>query len=274
MIRVVTDSTSDLPVGLREAHGIVVVPLTVRFGDEEFLDGVDLEPAGFWQRIETRLPETAAPSAGAFIDVFTRLADEGAHGVVAVTISSRLSGTAQAAAIAAEQVAGRLPVRVVDSRTVSMALGFAAVAAAETAATGAGLEEVTAGARAVSEQMDLLAVLDTLEYLQRGGRIGRAQALVGGMLDVKPLITVADGIVVPAGRVRTRSKARAALVDRAMAHATDTRLALLHARSEDVDEVAGMIRDHVGDRLVVGDLGPVVATHAGPGALALVHQKV
>lgn len=275
MIRIVTDSAADLPADVRARFGITVVPLTVRFGTETFIDGVDLDTATFWTRLEagSKLPETAAPSAGAFIDAFEQLATDGADGIVVVSLSSRLSATHQAAVIAAENFR-KVPVRIVDSRTVSMAQGLVAISAAEAAGAGSPLDGVTAVATDAIGQVDILVALDTVDFLRRGGRIGGAQAVIGGLLDVKPLLTVEDGVVAAAGRVRTRSKARGAIIDRALAHRSAQRMALLHGASDDVDEVVDAIRAAVGEHVVVAELGPVVGTHAGPGTIGVASQQV
>lgn len=275
MIRVVTDSAADLPADVRTRLGITVIPLTVRFGTETFTDGVDLDTSSFWRRLEadSGLPETAAPSAGAFIDAFERLATDGEDGIVVVSLSSRLSATHQAAVIAAENFR-RIPVRVVDSQTVSMAQGLVAIAAAEAGGAGSSLDEVTVVATNAVSRVDILVALDTVDFLRRGGRIGGAQAMIGGLLDVKPLLTVEDGVVTAAGRVRTRSKARAAIIDRALAHRNAQRMAVLHGGSDDIDEVVDAIRAAVGEHVVVAELGPVVGTHAGPGTIGVAYQQV
>ncbi len=247
MIRIVTDSSCDLPAELVRDLGISVVPLTIRFGDREFVDGVELGPAAFWDELahSTRLPETAAPSAGAFAETFARLFDQGAHGVVAICLSGQLSATYQSAVIAAEQTTG--PVRVIDSRNVSMGLGIPAVEAAEAAQQGADIDGVVRAAVDAVDSSHLIAALDTLEYLKRGGRIGGAQALIGTILDVKPLIAIQDGAVEAAGRVRTRSKARQALLAPLSKHSNRVRrVAVLHGDAPDVsllaDEVAALLR--------------------------------
>lgn len=274
MIRVVTDSAADLPPEVRARLGITVVPLTVRFGNETFTDGTDLDAASFWSRLETSpgLPETAAPSAGAFIEAWEGLAAKGAAGILVVSLSSRLSATHQAAVIAAENFRG-VPVRVVDSRTVSMAQGLVAIAAAEAAGTGSTLDDVAAVTLDAAAEVDILVALDTVDFLRRGGRVGGAQAMIGGLLDVKPLLTVADGVVAAAGRVRTRSKARAAIVDRASDHSPAPRMAVLHGGSDDIDAVVEAIRAAVGEHVIVAELGPVVGTHAGPGTIGVAYQR-
>jgi DegV family protein with EDD domain len=269
MIRIVTDSSSDLPPALAESHAITVVPLTIRFGDREFTDRLDLPSEAFWAELATAtaLPETAAPSAGAFATTYRRLVEEGAGGIVAVTLSSRMSATYQAAVLGAEAEPS-IPVRVVDSTTVSMGLGFTALAASRAAERGLGLEAVAEEAADSARRARLLAALDTLEMLRRGGRIGGAQALLGGLLDIKPLITVAGGVVEAAGRVRTRTKAIDALVA-SLAGRSPQSIALLHTGIE-----AALLRDPLaalGIPIVECLLGAVVGTHTGPGTLGLAY---
>ncbi|MFW2339697.1 MAG: DegV family protein, partial [Acidimicrobiia bacterium] len=195
MIRIVTDSSSDIPPDLLEAHSIEVVPLTIRFESQEFVDGLDLTTADFWHRLVTAeaLPETAAPSTGLFRERYQAIADSGADGIVVITISSELSGTYQSAVIAAEQFDSPLPIKVIDSASVGMGLGLPVLAAAERATAGASLEEVTATATRAVASTTVIAALDTLEYLKRGGRIGSAQAFFGSLLNIKPIVTLENG---------------------------------------------------------------------------------
>ena len=271
MIRIVTDSSSDLPQDLASGQGIDIVPLTIRFGEEEFIDKQELSSAQFWDRLTTGqgLPETAAPSAGAFLDVFDRLGHEGADGVVVVALSSDLSATYQSAVIAGEKSA--TPVKVVDSRSVTMGLGLQVIAAAEHAATGADLESVASAALERTDRVTILAALDTLEFLKRGGRIGGASALIAGLLDIKPLITVKDGVIDAAGRVRTRSKAVEKIVAASVAAPKNGHLALYGGEAPDLDVIADRVRDEAGREVIIGDLGAVVGTHSGPGMVGMAH---
>jgi DegV family protein with EDD domain len=268
MIRIVTDSSADLSPEVAAEHRIQVVPLTIRFGDDEFVDQVDLTTAEFWDRLRTAdvLPSTAAPSAGAFQAAYHALADAGADGVVAVCISSELSGTYQSASLAATEAP--IPVRVIDSRTASLPLGLTAIAAADAARLGADLTDV---ADAVSgSRADLLATLDTLENLQKGGRIGAAQAFFGGLLNVKPLITFTDGAVAAAGRVRTRRKALAALLDWTAAQTDISRLGVVHGDAPDLDAFLGQLRERLPEPApLVALAGPVIGTHAGRGVVGV-----
>jgi len=273
LIRVATDSSCDLPDELAATHGIEIVPLTIRFGDREFTDRIDLTAEGFWDELKmsSDLPETSAPSAGDFRERFNCLAEDGADGVVTVCLSSSLSATYQAAVIAAEQT-DAIPVKVVDSRNVSMALGFQVLEAARAAARGAGLEQVEAAALASRDRTNFIAALDTLEYLQRGGRIGTTQAFLGGLLNIKPLITMDNGVVAAVGRVRTRSRALATLLERAdsLGSAIEE-VAILTGDSPDVEEFRQQISTLIPTHLIAG-IGPVVGTHSGPGVLGFAYH--
>ncbi|HET8989592.1 MAG TPA: DegV family protein [Acidimicrobiales bacterium] len=273
-VKVVTDSASDLPEDLARAYGIEVVPLTIRFGDEEFTDREDLSPEEFWARCATSptLPETAAPSPGRFQDAFHRAAAEGHDGVVALTLSSALSATHGSATIAAEAVAGELEVRVVDTLTVAMGQGLVAIEVAERARAGAGVDELVALAHDAMARAGVVATLATLEHLIRGGRVGGAKALLGQVLSIKPLLALRDGVVAEAGRVRTRARALAACAERARAAAPLARLALIQGACapEDVAAMRALVADiALAHPMLEAEIGPVVGTHAGPGIIGL-----
>lgn len=275
MIRIVTDSSCDLPEDVLERHRIAVVPLTIRFGTEEFVDREQLSKDEFWRRLTEGdvLPQTAAPSVGRFQEAFHRLSNEGADGVVVICISSRISATHQSAVLAAEQFPGGVPVRVIDSGLVSAALGLVAIEAAELAATGVGVDAVEQTAREAAASTNLFATLDTLEFLKRGGRIGSAQAFFGNLLDIKPIISFKDGAVEAAGRVRTRRKALAAVVDH-VAGLGDRirRFGVIHSDPADLDEFLASLRSVRDEDPLVARLGPVVGTHAGPGVAGVVYR--
>ncbi len=268
-VRIVTDSASDLPPETCEELAIEVVPLTIRFGEEEFVDRKELSTAEFWRRLETSsvLPETAAPSVGAFEETFRRLADEGADGIVCVNLSAKLSATMQSAQVAAKALDGLCPVSIVDSKSASMGIGTLAIYAARRARDGADLTAIVDELEARRDRQTLLAALDTLEYLRKGGRIGGAQALLGSMLSIKPIITVTDGEVEPAGKVRTRSKALQFITDRVPSDGVES-IAVLHAGAPDIDEFMERLRPKLADaEIIVGHVGPVVGVHAGPRVL-------
>jgi DegV family protein with EDD domain len=273
VIRLVTDSSADLPSDLVHRHGIEVVPLTIRFGSEEYVDGVDLTPHEFWNHLQTSssLPETAAPSAGAFKDAYARLAEQGADGIVVITLSSDISATYQAAVIGAE--GAPVPVKVIDSRTTTVELALQILAGVKAAEAGGDLEAVIRTVEHARDHTKIIAALDTLEFLKRGGRIGGAAAFLGGLLDLKPMITFENGVVAAAGRVRTRSKALTALIDR-VARVADSveALAVVHGSAPDVDSIVerlGEVVPHIDP--LVAELGAVVGTHSGPGTIGVAY---
>lgn len=274
-VAVVTDSASDLPAELAAANGITVVPLAIRFGDEELVDGRDLTPAQFWARCAASsvLPETSAPSPGAFEAAFRAAAGAGAAGVVCVNLSAKLSATIQAAQAAAKAVEGAIPVRVVDSRSVTMGLGMIVLAAARAGATTDDVDAVAAVAEEEAGRTKVYGALDTLENLRKGGRIGAAQALLGSMLSVKPTIEVRDGAVEPGPKLRTRARALAWLAERVTADAPTGDVAVVSGEAPDVAELRARLAATVpAERIVVADLGAVVGTHAGPRTLGVAYR--
>ena len=271
-IRVVTDSAADLPQKVVTELGIAVVPLTIRFGETELVDGKDLTPGEFWDRCKRSpvLPETAAPSPGAFEQTFRSLADEGAEGIVCINLSSEMSATLQAAEMASKAVADTIPVRVVDSKSVSLGEGQLVIAAAKMANEGKGLEDVAGAAEDLIPRTRLFATLDTLENLKKGGRIGGAQAFIGTLLSFKPVIKVEDGKVEQEARPRTRSRSLRYLVDKAKELSPVEHMAVVHAAAPDVEEFLDMVGELVPrDEILVGNVGAVIGTHSGPGAIGI-----
>lgn len=274
-VKIVTDSSCDLPDALVSELGIDVVPLSIRFGSEELVDRVDLSPTEFWARCGTsaELPSTAAPSPGAFEEVFRRAAAAGAEGVMCVVLSSKLSATGESAQAAARAVADVVPVKVVDSLSVSLGHGVMAVQGARRAAAGASLDEITAMAEDMARRTKIFATLDTLEYLKRGGRIGAAQALLGSLLSIKPCIEVVDGKVEPGPKQRTRSRSLQWLADQVGAQKGVENLAVLHGDAPDVDTLLGLLAPHFPrEQIVIGQLGAVVGAHTGPRTIGVAFQ--
>jgi DegV family protein with EDD domain len=272
-IRVVTDSACDLPPAIAEELAIDIVPLTIRFGNEELVDRRDLSPREFWAKVASSpvLPETAAPSPGAFEEAFRKAAAEGAEGVVCVNLSGELSATYQAAEVAAKAVADVIPVRVIDSRSVTMALGLITMAAARAAKQGKGLDDCAGVAEDLIPRTRLYGALDTLENLKKGGRIGSAEAVLGSMLSIKPIIEMKDGKVEPSGRVRTRSKSLRHLVDAVRNAGQVEDLVVMHGDAPDVDELLDLLGAvYPRDDILVGDIGSVIGTHAGPRVIGVV----
>ena len=274
-VNLVTDSSCDLPADLVERHGIAVVPLSIRFGNEEFVDRRDLTPAQFWDRCARSpvLPETAAPAPGAFEQVFRSAAESGAEGVVCVTISTKLSATGQSAQAAAKALADTIPVRVVDSRSATLGLGMIVLHAARAAAQGSGVDEVAAAAEDGANRTHVFGTLDTLENLKKGGRIGGAQALLGSLLSIKPVIEVRDGAVEPGPKQRTRSRALRYLADKVAGEAGVEQLAVMHGAAPDLNDLLDLLGQHFPrDQIVVGDIGPVIGAHTGPRTIGVAYQ--
>jgi DegV family protein with EDD domain len=275
-IRVVTDSSCDLPQTLVDALRIEIVPLTIRFGDEELVDREQLSADEFWSRLEhtKALPETAAPSAGAFESKFRALHARGATGIVCINLSSRLSATMQAAQVAAATVARDIPVQVIDSQSASMGLGNLCLTAARRAADGDSLESIVHEVVNRRDRTKLFATLDTLEFLKRGGRVGNARALLGTVLSIKPVVELRDGIVEEAGKVRTRSKALKLLAAKAAEEKIE-HLAVLHGNAPDLDELLTLLEPvFPRDDIITGVVGPVIGTHAGPRVIGVTFQVV
>ena len=274
-IQIVTDSSCDLPEDLVAQLGIKIVPLKIRLGDTEYGDRLELSTAQFWEmcRQNDELPSTAAPAPGAFIEVFQRAASEGASGVVAIVLSGQLSATIEAAQQAAREVEGTISVKVVDSRTVTLGLGAIVVAAARAAKAGADINEIADIAADGAARTHVHAALDTLENLRKGGRIGAAGSLLGSMLSIKPLIEVRNGVVEPAGKQRTRSKALNYLVEVVKEHADSIEnIFVIHAECDDVDSFVEQINSIVQPEVLVGQVGPVVGAHAGIGTIGVAFQ--
>jgi len=270
-VRIVTDSACDLPEPVCEELGIEVVPLTIRFGEREFVDRKELSTEAFWRELESSpvLPETAAPSVGAFEETFRRLSDDGADGIVCINLSGRLSATMQSAQVAAKSLDGERPIEIIDSLSASMGIGNLALHAARRAREDADMATIVREVLDMRDRQHVFATLDTLEYLRKGGRIGGAQAMLGSMLSIKPLIQVSDGVVEQAGKVRTRSKALKALVEHVPAGKVEL-MSVLQGQAPDLDEFLEMLRPLVPDaEVVVGTIGPVVGVHTGPRVIGV-----
>lgn len=278
-VRIITDSACDLPNDLVEQLGIRIVPLYIRFGDDELVDRDELSTSQFWARCATEeeLPSTAAPAPGRFETTIRELAADGATGVVIIGLSGALSATLQSAELGAAAVGDLLPVRVVDSRTVSMGLGSIVVACARAAQNGASIDDVEALARDLVGRCKVWGALDTLENLKKGGRIGGAKAMLASVLSIKPIIEVRNGVVEEGGKQRTRSKAIAFLVDKVRQNVESpgiSHLSVLHADCSDVDAFVDQLRTVYNGEILVGDIGAVIGTHAGRGTIGVSYFTV
>ncbi len=270
-VHVVTDSTADLPPELAQAMGITVVPLNVRFGDEEFIDGVTIYADEFYQRLvsSSNLPKTSQPPIGAFMETYQKILTQ-ADGIVSVHISSQVSGTVNAAQQAVAELAND-SIKVVDTLQASLALGLIAVAAAKVAQSGGSLSEVVAEAQSASQRARFFGLVETLEYLEKGGRIGKAQALVGSLLRIKPILTIHEGIAHPVEKVRTRAKGLERLAAIAGNLAPLEAVGIMSSDvADDTALIANAMAQHVPKaNLVVSRFGPVLGTYLGPGSLGV-----
>lgn len=272
-IKVVTDSTSDLPADVAESLGIEVVPLNIHFGSDVYKDRVNLMPDAFYDKLINGdvLPTTSQPSVGEFIDVYERLGSD-ADGIVSVHISEKLSGTMNSARLASQQANADCPIEVVDTFQVSMGVGICAMEAAEVANSGGNMNQVILAARNAVTRSQCFFMLETLEFLQKGGRIGKAQALIGNLLKIRPMLILQEGEVHPLGRERTRRKGISKLVDTVEELAPISGLAVMY--STEPDE-AQTLAQNVSKFMIEGrepmmlQIGPVIGTYAGPDTLGI-----
>lgn len=278
-VRIVTDSACDLPQAVADQWGISIVPLTIRIDGHEYVDRLDLTPAEFWAKcaVSAALPETAAPSPGQFEATYRQLAAEGASSVVVISLSGDLSATMQSAELAARSVgegANPIKVTVVDSRSATLGLGSIVTDCARLARGGASHDAVVERATDLATRTKVWGALDTLENLKKGGRIGGAKAMLASALAIKPIIEVRDGKVEQGGKQRTRSKALAFLVETLINAGPVENLMVMNADCSDVDGFVDMLRPHYSGTIVVGDIGPVVGTHAGRGTIGIAYSVV
>ncbi len=278
VVRIVTDSTADLPDAVAQELGIAVVPLRVFFGDDAYLDGIELDNARFYKKLASSkdLPTTSQPPPAAFQEVYQRLIDEGADAILSIHVSAKLSGTYQAACTgrdALPESTRKVPFAMIDSQSVSIGMSYAILSVARMAREGKSLEELQVYAEDTLARSSILAVLDTLEYVRRGGRIGAASALLGNMLSFKPIISVKNGEVVPIERPRTRGKAyaRVAQMVTEMGEIESVTIA------ESNEEVGQQFKDTL-KSVYTGDmptykLGAVLGAHTGPGTTAIAVVK-
>jgi len=271
-VKIVTDSAADLPPTLAEELGITVVPVYLRFGDEVYRDRVDISEDEFYHRLlhDPIHPSTTQPTPQDFADAYQKLSQE-ADGIISIHLTSRLSGTYNSAIQGKKLVEGRCPIEVVDSQTVSMAMGIIVMAAAKIARSGKSLQQVLAEVRQIIPNIHLLILFDTLKYLAKGGRIGKAKALLGSVLSVKPLLIVKDGELWPAGQVRTRFQGTQRLFDFAKNAIDIQDLSIVYSTTPDEAQI---LAEHVGsivprEQITLARVGPALGVHAGPGALAI-----
>jgi DegV family protein with EDD domain len=269
-VGIITDSVADLSPPLIKELGVSVVPLSVRFGEAVYRDGIDITPDQFYAKIRTSkvFPNTSVPSPADFVRVYDEVAEK-TDEILAILVSARLSATLEVARQSIAMMKRKCRVELLDSKTATMTEGFIVMAAAKVAKAGASLKEVIAAARRAIPRVDFLAAFDTLEYLRKGGRIGRAQAFLASMLRINPLINLREGVVGAAGRTRSRAKAIDRLYEFAASYAKIEEMAV-----EDTacPEEAEALRERLGaifpkERIYRSRMTPAVGTHTGPGLL-------
>jgi len=269
-VKIVTDSGADLPGQLAKELGITVVPLYVRFGEEVYRDRVSISSDEFYERLthDPVHPSTTQPGPQDFLEVYQKLSAD-ADGIVSIHISGKLSGTCNSALMARDMLETGCPVEVVDSETLSMSVGLMVIAAAEMAKAGESMDKIVEAAKQAVPETYLFFLLDTLEYLRRGGRIGKAKALMGSILSVKPVLTIKDGELVPAGQARTRAKGMDKLFDFVENAGNIKDLAVVYNTTPDeaqaLAERLGSVFDK--EKIRMSRVGPGLGVHGGPGAM-------
>lgn len=272
-IAIVTDSTSDIPPHLAHELGVAVVPLSVIFGEEAYKEGVDITPDLFYERLQSAkdLPTTSAPSVGDFLQTY-REALKTTNEIVSIHLSSKLSATYDAACQAAVQLADEgARIDVVDSQSISVGMMFLTVAASKAAREGASLEEIRKLIDNMTPRLRIYIVLDTLEYVRRGGRIGGARAFLGTLLRVKPVLSIKDGEVHPEERVRTRAHALDRIFQLATSYPSIEEIGVAYStNAEEADAMKRRLEGAIeGKKVRVSRLGPVIGVHGGPGVLGI-----
>jgi DegV family protein with EDD domain len=270
-VRIVTDSLADIPAEILQELDITAVPCAVRFGETTFRDKIDLSAAEFYQKLVASpiLPTTSQPPAGAFEEVYRSLALE-TNALLSIHVIGSLSGTFNAASLAAKNVP-QIQIEVLDSQQVSMGLGWIVIGAARAAQADKSLAEVKAVAEDLMRRTRIVAMLDTLEYAQRGGRLGRGAALVGSLLNVKPLLTVLDGSIEPVENVRTQRRGLDRLIELVAEGGPIEELSVIHAGALELAQrvkkmAAAMFPE---EKMVLSEAGPVLGTYTGPGAVGI-----
>ena len=277
-IHVVTDSGSDLPREVRERLNIHVVPLTVQFGDEIFKDGEEITTGEFYARLRADqvIPSTCQPSPADFVQLYEDIAQPG-DTIISVHLSSKMSGTYQSAVLASSMIDPAITVKAVDSKTASMGIGLVAVTAAKAVEAGKTVDEVLSDVQHIIDHSQVYFVVDTLEFLKKNGRIGLASALVGTLLNIKPILTLVDGQVAPFEKIRGKSKALKRIRELAYEfqreHA-EQQLGMGLSHADSFEEVSSLAKELTnilqlhGD-VLIGDIGPTIGVHTGPGTIAV-----
>ena len=270
-LAIVTDSVSDISPKIAKELDIKVVPLTVIFGTEQFLDGIELSNAEFFKKLETdpNHPSTSQPSPEAFVKTYEKLLKEG-YEILSVHVSAKLSGTINSAEQAIKAIDTN-KIKIIDTGSASMAQGLVAMSAARAAKNAKSLDELADIAESTSKKTTVYVAMDTMEFLKRGGRIGKARAMLGSILNIKPIITTNDGEIVPHSRARTIKKAISSMINDMGEKDQIIEVAVLHSTTPDLakDVMTQINAQNLNNAGTITEIGPVVGTHAGPGCLAI-----
>lgn len=271
-IKVVTDSTADLPASLVKELDITVVPEYLRFGDEVFRDRVDISEDEFYQRLLAGSvhPKTSQPTPQDFATIYSQLSQE-ADSIISIHLSGKLSGTYNSAVQGKNMINKTCQIEIIDSQTVTIALGLVVIQASKMVKSGMNLKQIIDQLGHIINNVHILMLFDTLEYLAKGGRIGKAKAMLGSLLNVKPVLTVKNGEIIPSGQARTRSKGMELLLDFVKKASEIQDLAVLYSTTPDEAQIlverASLVFPK--ERTIVARLGPALGVHGGPGILAV-----
>ncbi len=267
-VKVVTDSTSDLTPAEAKKHDIEIVPLNVHFGDEVFKDGIEITTDQFFDKLlnESIFPSTSQPSIGEFVETYKRIGKPGDE-IVSIHISSKLSGTCNSAEQASRMLEGEMKIHVVDTKQAAITVGLAAIAAANVAKDGGSGNAAASAAESVASRSKFFVLFDTLEFLAKGGRIGKAQSMLGSLLNIKPILTLNDGLIEPYGKSRSRKSGLSKLEQAVRSVGDGEEVAVIYSTEEsDAVGIANKISDILPDGRspLIVRVGPVIGTHAGP----------
>ncbi|SHK85276.1 DegV family protein [Desulforamulus aeronauticus] len=274
-VRIVTDSTADLPEHLYQRFGISRVPLKVFIGSEMYRDGIEITPDEFYQQLsQGKLASTSQPAPGEFASKFEELMKDGSK-ILCLTLSSQFSGTCQSARLAANMVKHKGQVEVIDTRSATWGVGLMAIAASQALAVGKSYDEVKALVTNLIPKMKISFLVDSLDYLERGGRIGKAQAFLGSLLNIKPLLAVKEGIVYPSQKIRGKNKGLERMVEMVEQDSGDSPIICAVLGGGD-PEARDILQQKVKARLNcqelwLGDVGPVIGSHVGPGVSGIIY---
>ena len=276
-IKIITDSTADIPKNIVESYGIEVVPLKVRFGETEFSDGVDIQADEFYEKLvsSSELPKTSQPSVGDFLTVYEKYASQG-FDIVSIHLTGKLSGTMNSALQAKQQMKTKAEIHVLDTQKASMGLGLIVLEAAKMVADGKNTKDVVNLVENTMKKSEVFILLHTLEYLEKGGRIGKAQALLGGLLSLKPLLILENGVVETLGKARTFKKGVLKLRETVNTMAPVAKLSVLYTTIPDfAKEFAQTLTEDLNlkEEPIVAQCGPVIGTYIGPGIIAVALLK-